>query len=67
MIQKRLRLKQNLTLKERLSAFAIQVRQKAAELPAGIERDDLLRRARQADTASHLDEWVNSSGLQPPK
>ena len=26
-----------------------------------------LRRARQADTASHLDEWINSAGLQPPK
>jgi hypothetical protein len=27
----------------------------------------LLRRARQADTAAHLDEWANSPGLQPPK
>ena len=67
MIKRRTRIKQNLPLKERLFAFAMEVRQKAAELPAGIERDDLLRRARQADTASHLDEWVNSSGLQPPK
>ena len=67
MIGKRRRLKQKLTLQERLSAFANQVRGKAADLPPGIERDDLLRRARQADTALHLDEWVNSSGLQPPK
>jgi len=67
MIGKRRRLKQKLTLKERLSAFANQVREKAADLPPGNERDGLLRRARQADAASHLDEWVNSSGLQPPK
>ena len=67
MIQRRRRLKQKLSLKERLSAFAEHVRQKAVDLPPGIERDDLLRRARQADTASHLDEWVNSPGLQAPK
>jgi hypothetical protein len=27
----------------------------------------LIRRARQAETALHLNEWVNSPGLQPPK
>jgi hypothetical protein len=67
MIKKRIRTKNKLSLKERLSAFAMEVRKKAADLPPGIERDGLLRRARQADTASHLDEWVNSSGLQAPK
>ena len=67
MIRRRVRFKQKLSLKERLSAFATQIRKKAAELPPGIERDDCLRRARQAETASHLDEWVNSSGLRPPK
>jgi len=67
MVGKRRRVKQVLSLKERLSAFATEVRLKAADLPPGIEREDMLRRARQADTASHLDDWVNSLGLQPPK
>jgi hypothetical protein len=40
---------------------------KAAELRPSAERDHLLRRARQADTASHIDDWANSPGLRPPK
>ena len=28
---------------------------------------DSLKKARQADTAAHLDEWANSPGLMPPK
>jgi hypothetical protein len=67
MTGKRRRLKQKLSLKDRLSAFANDVRRKAADLPPGTEQNDLLRRARQAETAAHLDEWVNSPGLQPPK
>jgi hypothetical protein len=38
----------------------------AAERPAGAGPDDLFKRARQADTASHLDDWANSPGLEPP-
>jgi len=30
-------------------------------------KDELIRKARQADTASHIDEWINSPGLQAPK
>jgi hypothetical protein len=26
----------------------------------------LIRRARQAETASHINEWLNSPGLRPP-
>ena len=66
-MQKRRRFKQTETLKDRLQAFAEDVRAQAAGLPPGLEKDNLLRKARQADTASHLDEWVNSPGLQHPK
>ena len=58
--------KQTESLQDRLAAFAKKARDQAAALPAGAERDDLLRRARQADTASHIDDWANSSGLQTP-
>jgi hypothetical protein len=46
---------------------AEQARREAANLPAGKEREGLLRRARQLDTARHINEWVSSPGLKPPK
>jgi len=46
---------------------AKEMRDRAARLPYGPERDALLRKARQADTASRLDDWSNSAGLKPPK
>jgi hypothetical protein len=63
----RRRFKQTTSLKDRLASFAEELKAKASELRPGPERDDLLKRARQADTASHIDEWANSAGLQPPK
>jgi len=30
-------------------------------------REALLRKARQADTAAHIDNWLRSPGLQPPQ
>jgi hypothetical protein len=63
----RRRFKQKMSLKDRLFSFAEEVREKALQLPPGPQRDAMLTRARQADTALHLDEWINSPGLQPPK
>jgi hypothetical protein len=63
---KRRRFKQTNTSKERLSTFAKNTRERASTMPAGPEKERLLKRARQADTASHIEEWVNSAGLQPP-
>jgi hypothetical protein len=66
-MQHRRRFKQTTSLKDRLASFADEVREKARQLRPGPEQDALLKKARQADTASHLDEWANSPGLQPPK
>jgi hypothetical protein len=55
------------SLKDRLAVFAEEARGKAAQLAPGPERDDLLKKARQADTAAHLDDWANSPGLRPPE
>ena len=63
---KRRRFRQTVSLQDRLVAFAKEARERASKLPPGQRRDDLMRKARQADTASHMDEWVRS-GLQPPK
>jgi hypothetical protein len=64
---KRRRSKQTIPLKDRLAAFAKEMVEQASLLPPGEEKDDMLRRARRADTASHLDDWANSLELQPPK
>nr|WP_072821209.1 hypothetical protein [Bradyrhizobium erythrophlei] len=66
-MQVRRRFKQSESLKDRLISFADEIRTKAFALPPGVDRNELLRKARQAETASHLDDWVNSPGLQPPK
>ena len=62
----RRRLKQSAPLKDRLAEWADDLRAQAQKLPPGAERDALLKKLRQADTASHLDDWANSPGLQPP-
>jgi hypothetical protein len=66
-MQLRRRFKQSVSLKDRLAAFAKEVREKANQMPSCRERDDLLKKASQADTASHLDDWANSPGLRSPK
>jgi hypothetical protein len=63
----RRRLKQTLPLKDRLASFAKQMRDEAKHMPSCRERDELLRKASRAETASHLDNWANSSELRPPK
>jgi hypothetical protein len=35
--------------------------------PGSTAREMLLRRARQAETASHISNWLTSPGLQQPK
>jgi hypothetical protein len=63
----RRRFKQIESLQDRLASFAKNVRGRASLMPQGPEKDELLRKARRADIASHLDDWANSPELQPPK
>jgi len=58
--------KNTLTFPDRLEKEAQRLRQEAETKPAGRERDELLRKARQAGIAAHIDEWVSSPGLKPP-
>jgi hypothetical protein len=67
MTQRWRRFKQQLTLQDRLFLWAKQGQEQASQFPPGPEREALLKRARQAEIANHLDEWVRSPGLQPPK
>ena len=63
----RRRIKHLLTLEERLAEAAKRLREQAKTLPPSAERDELVRKARQAEIASHMNEWLTSPGLQPPK
>lgn len=51
---------------DRLSDQIRGLREKAMGLPAGDERDDLLRKAQQHEIALRLIEWIASSGRLPP-
>ena len=53
--------KQTTSLKERLAKEATQLRKLAQGTPPGFERELLVRKARRAETASHMIEWLASA------
>jgi hypothetical protein len=55
------------SLEERLAEEAKRLREEAELLPPGADREALLRKASQAETGSHMAEWLLSPGLQSPK
>jgi hypothetical protein len=54
------------TFEQRLAEHKAILERKAAQLKPGPRRDQLLRKARQIDTARHINEWLNSPGLKAP-
>jgi hypothetical protein len=68
MAKQRKRVKHTATFEERLGEEAIKFKDAAEKQPPGsTARELLLRRARQAETASHINDSLRSPGLQPPK
>lgn len=67
MTQHRRRVKQTRSFEERMAEQVTKLKEQATQLPAGPERDALLRLASPAETGAHLSDWVQSPGLQPPK
>jgi hypothetical protein len=61
----RRRFRHFISLQDRLSAFVQAMRARAQLVPPGPERDELLRKAKKAETA--MEGRANSLGLQPPK
>ena len=55
------------TLKDRLLTQAIRLGDEANALPHGPLRDAAIRKVRQTETASHMDAWLSSPGLQAPR
>ena len=58
------RFKQTMTLQERLEREAELARTRATSMPPSKERDALLRKALQAETAVRIDEWLSSPRLR---
>jgi hypothetical protein len=64
----RRRFKNTLTFPDRLEHEAKRLRAEADRLPQGShEREMVLRKVRQAETALHVHDWLASPGLQAPK
>ena len=49
-----------------LAEEAKELRKVAEMLPPGPTRDRVLRKARQDETAAHMNEWLRSPGLKSP-
>jgi hypothetical protein len=64
---KRPRFKRTVSPADRLAAEAKRLCEEAERLPRGAAREELIRQARRAATASHVNDWVDSPGLKPPK
>jgi hypothetical protein len=62
----RRRFEETAPLNHRLVDEAKRLRKEAQGTHLGVEREKLLRRARQAETAAHIREWLTSPGLQAP-
>lgn len=66
-METRRRFKQSQPLEDRLIDEAERLRKQATGTLPGTERERLIRKARQAETASQMSEWLRSPGLQAPK
>ena len=63
-MQRRRRFKQTDQLEERLAQEAKRLREEARTLKPGPAREELIRKARQCETGSHMSEWLRSPGFQ---
>jgi hypothetical protein len=54
------------SIDERLKA-AKYLRTRAGETPPGVRRDELLRKARQAELAANVEDWLAPPDPEPPK
>ena len=52
---------------QRLMQEALRIHEQLKSMPAGKNRELLVRKARQLETASHVNEWILSPGLKPPR
>jgi hypothetical protein len=65
MIVRRNRRKQTVSFDDRLKMAAKEARQAAQTMPHGAEREDLMKKARQAEAARRINGWLMSRGTPP--
>ncbi|WP_044591476.1 hypothetical protein [Bradyrhizobium sp. LTSPM299] len=65
--KRRPRIVQTATFDERMASEAQRLKKQAKTLAPGRDREMLLRKARQIETAVHISEWLSSPGLMSPK
>jgi hypothetical protein len=56
-----------ITIEEKWRQQSEAAKNEAQKLPHGKARDALVRKARQLETASQINQWLSSSGLRPPE
>jgi hypothetical protein len=67
-MQQRRRVKHALTFEERLACQAERLRDEARKMPLGKQHDQVLKRARQAETALGITRWLTSPHHpEPPR
>ena len=55
------------SFEDRIAAEKARVEEQLAGVSHGPQRDALVKKIRQLDTASHLNEWLMSPGLRSPE
>jgi hypothetical protein len=54
------------TFEENIAAEKAKLEAQVAKLKPGPQKDGLLEKIRQLETASHMNQWLSSPGLQSP-
>jgi hypothetical protein len=60
-------MRDNVSLEHKWRRLSQEARGEAEKLPHGREREALMLKARQLETASQIDRWISSPGLESPK
>ena len=55
------------TFEDQIAAEKARIEAQVAKLPPGPQKDGLVKKLRQLETASHINDWLSSPGLQPPR
>jgi hypothetical protein len=55
------------SFEDQLATEKARLEAQLANAPRGPERDMLIKKIRQIETASHINEWLSSPRLQPPR
>jgi hypothetical protein len=60
-------MRNKITIEQKWRQESEAYKNEAQKLPYGRERDALLRKARQLETASQINQWLSSPELRPPE